>query len=95
VVSDGWIGEDNAAVLVVGPDHLRHLSEAGWSKTDLRNHLWPRFFENGRNVVGLGRPEGLLIVAAGGPGLAESWILFPQLAQAITQKVEAKGLIHG
>jgi hypothetical protein len=90
VAGDRWLGEDNNVVLVVGPEHLRYLVAAGWSKADVRSYLWARFFENGVNVVRLGKPEGLLIAAAGGPGMAETWILFPHLAWAITQKVEAR-----
>jgi hypothetical protein len=87
VAGDRWLGEGNNVVLVVGPEHLRYFKAAGWTKGDVRSYLWARFFEEGRNVVGLGRPEGLLIVAAGGPGMAETWILFPHLAWAITEKV--------
>ena len=37
--------------------------------------------------MGLGKPEGILLVAAGGPGMSETWILFPHLAWAITEPV--------
>jgi hypothetical protein len=90
VAGDRWLGEDNNVVLVVGPEHLRYLIAAGWTKADVRSYLWARFFEDGVNVVRLGKPEGLLIAAAGGPGMAETWILFPHLAWAITRKVEAR-----
>jgi hypothetical protein len=91
VASDRWLGDGTNVVLVVGPEHMRYFAEAGWSKDDMRAYLWSRFFENGENVVGLGRPEGLLIVAAGGPGMAETWILFPHLAWAITERVVSAG----
>ena len=42
----------------------------------------------GDGLVKLAKPEGILLVAAGGPGMAESWIIFPHLAWAITQAVE-------
>ena len=35
----------------------------------------------------IGKPEGLLLVAAGGPGMAQCWILYPHLAWAITEPV--------
>ena len=35
----------------------------------------------------IGRPEGILIVAAGGPGHVGDWVLFPHLAWAITEPV--------
>jgi hypothetical protein len=87
VAGDKWLGEDNNLVMVVGPEHRRYFDAAGWSKDDIRNYLWPRFFEDGQNQVGLGKPEGLLIVAAGGDGMGETWLLFPHLAWAITEKI--------
>jgi hypothetical protein len=87
VASDRWLGDGNNLLLVVGPEHRRYFDAAGWSKDDIRGYLWPRFFENGENKVGLGRPEGLLIATAGGDGMGETWLLFPHLAWAITQKV--------
>jgi hypothetical protein len=94
VASDRWLGDGNNVVLVVGPEHLRYLVAAGWTKGDVRSYLWARFFEDGRNTVGLGRPEGMLIAAAGGPGMAETWVLFPHLAWAITEKVETRRNSH-
>ena len=88
VATDRWLGEDNNVVLVMGPDHRRYFDAEGWTKHDIRGYLWPRFFQDGRNRVHLGKPEGLLIVAAGGPGMGETWILFPHLAWAITQKID-------
>ena len=37
----------------------------------------------------LGSPAGLLVVAAGGPGMPETWIMFPHLGRAITEPVLA------
>jgi hypothetical protein len=90
VAGDRWLGDGNNVVLVIGPEHLRYLVAAGWTKGDVRSYLWARFFENGVNTVRLGRPEGMLIAVAGGPGMAETWILFPHLAWAITEKVETR-----
>ena len=39
-------------------------------------------------MVNLGKPEGLLIVAAGGPGMGESWLLMPHLAHALTVGID-------
>jgi len=41
----------------------------------------------GEGRVKLGHPEGLLLVGAGGPGMAETWVMFPHLAWAITEPV--------
>jgi hypothetical protein len=87
---DRWLGEDTNLVAVMGPEHRRYLVEAGWSKADARAYLWPLLTEapgSGERPVKLGKPEGLLIVAAGGPGMAETWLLFPHLAWAITEPV--------
>ena len=89
IASDRWLGDGTNLVLVIGPEHRRFFDREGWSKDDIRGYLWPRFHEDGRNTTGLGRPEGLLIVAAGGDGMGDSWLLFPHLAWAITEKIES------
>jgi hypothetical protein len=74
----------------MGPEHRRFLVDAGWSKADARAYLYPLVKAEqrpGEGRVGLGRPEGILLVAAGGPGMSETWILFPHLAWAITEPV--------
>ena len=89
VATDRWLGDGTNLVLVVGPEHRRFFDRAGWSKDDIRSYVWPRLHgDDGRKLTGLGRPEGLLIVAAGGDGMGESWLLFPHLAWAITQKID-------
>ena len=88
--TDVWLGDDTNVVLVIGPEHRRFLVDAGWSKADAREYIFPRIKEErgpGEARVGLAKPEGLLLVAAGGPGMAETWILFPHLAWAITEPV--------
>jgi hypothetical protein len=90
VATDVWLGDDCSVVVVMGPEHRRFLVDAGWSKADARAYLWPRLRaprQDGEGRVGLGKPEGVLLVAAGGPGMMESWILFPHLAWAITEPV--------
>lgn len=87
---DAWLGDDTNVVLVMGPEHRRFLVDAGWSKTDARGYLWERATKptkDGRVPVKIGRPEGLLLVAAGGPGMSETWLLLPHLALAITEAV--------
>lgn len=90
IAGDEFLGEDTTAMLVVGPEHQRYFDRAGWSKADMRDYLFPRFHEDpgpGGRVVGIGRKEGLLIVAAGGDGMAQTWVLLPHLAVAITEPV--------
>lgn len=92
VATDRWLGDGTNLVLVVGPEHQRFFDRAGWSKDDIRSRLWEGFHdEAGNKLVGLGKPEGLLIVAAGGDGMGESWLLFPHLAWAITEKIVSPG----
>lgn len=91
LIGDRWLGDRHNLVMVVGPEHQRYYLEAGWSKDDLRAYLWPRLTaptttEHDR-AVNIGRPDGLLIVAAGGPGMAETWLLVPHLALAVTEKI--------
>ena len=87
VATDRWLGDGTNLVLVVGPEHRRFFDRAGWSKDDIRSYLWPRFHEDGKRSVGHGRPEGRLLVAAGGAGLGAGGLLFPHLAWAITEKI--------
>ncbi len=86
VATDEWLGVDNTVMLVMGPEHRRYLVDAGWSKDDARAYLFPRL-KAGERPVRIGKPEGILIVAAGGPGMSETWVLFPHLATAITEPV--------
>ena len=86
VATDEWLGIDNTVMLVMGPEHRRFLVDAGWSKDDARNYLFP-LLKEGERPVRIGKPEGILIVAAGGPGMSETWVLFPHLAWAITEPV--------
>lgn len=90
VAGDEFLGDDNNLVMVVGPEHRRFFDEAGWSKQDIRDYLFPRFGDDpgpGGRTVGIGKPEGILIVAAGGAGMGETWLLLPHLAWAITEPV--------
>jgi hypothetical protein len=87
---DRWLGDNTNILLIVGPEHMRYFAEAGWSKQDMRTYLWPRLHADrgpGERAVKLGKPEGLLIVAAGGQGMAQTWVVLPHLAWAITEPV--------
>lgn len=92
VSGDPWLGDRHNIVLVVGPEHQRFFLEAGWSKAQMQAYLWPRLVEPTRGptdrLVNMGHPENILIVAAGGPGMGETWLLMPHLALAITEPVQ-------
>ena len=47
-----------------------------------------RFPDDVTSVVNVAKPEGILLVAAGGPGMGETWMLMPHLAHAITREIE-------
>jgi hypothetical protein len=69
---------------------MRYFADAGWSKQDMRSYLWPRLVADpgpGERAVRLGSPDSLLMVAAGGPGMAQTWVVLPHLAWAITEPV--------
>jgi hypothetical protein len=100
------VGDDVNLLIVVPRAHQQILAESRWSKADLRGYLWehtaegraradfsaghPKGFEPGR--VMLRKPEGILIVAAGGDGLPESWLFFPHSGAAITEPVFSPGV---
>ena len=71
-----WLGDDTNVVVVIGPEHRRFFIEAGWSKADLRAAMWPLLMapqQPGEGRVKLGQARGPPLVAAGGPGMAETW----------------------
>ena len=90
VSGDAWIGENANLVVVIGMEHMRYFAEAKWTKQQMREYLFPKVKappEKGEFRVSLGKPEGILFVAAGGHGMNDSWMLFPHLAWAITKPV--------
>ncbi|MDC1295543.1 hypothetical protein N8077_04340 [Myxococcota bacterium] len=91
IAGDDFVGDDANVMLVVGPEHRRYFDRAGWSKEDMRDYLFPRFVEDpgptGR-IVGIPRKDGILIAAAGGDGMAQTWVLLPHLAVAITEAID-------
>ena len=92
VAGDSWLGEDGNVVVVIGHEHHRFFIEEGWSKADIQQYLWPRLNSPATSATDrmarIGKPEGILIVAAGGAGMGASWLLLPHLALAITQPIE-------
>jgi hypothetical protein len=95
VAGDVWLGDGVNVVLIMGKEHHRFFIEAGWSKGQVQQWLWPRLTEPTRAAhdrqLNLGHPEGILLVAAGGAGMNETWILLPHLAWAMTCAVERPG----
>jgi hypothetical protein len=88
---DEWCGIDRSLVIVLGAEHQRRFTDAGLTKAQLQESLWPRLAAPGTgrhdHPVTAAGPENVLLVAAGGPGIACSWILLPHLSNPISELV--------
>lgn len=89
VIGDKWLGDEVNVVLIMGTEHMRYFAEAGWSKQQMREYLFPKLTALPKEgPMAIKKPECILFVAAGGPGMGETWILHPHLALAITKPIE-------
>ena len=92
VGGDEWLGEGHNVMFVFGTEHHRFFIEANWSKERMQQYLWPRLFAGTSGPtdrkVNVAKPEGILLVAAGGPGMGETWMFLPHLAHTITREIE-------
>lgn len=81
---DEWAGDDRSLVVVIGPEHQRRLLDDGWNVEGVQEYLWTRMTADTAGKydqkLHLTRPSNILLVAAGGPGIAQSWVLVPHLA---------------
>ena len=84
MMRDEWAGDGRSIVLVVGEEHQRRLVDGGWTKETMQEYLWPPMVAEDTSKtdkkLNLAAPGNILIVAAGGPGLAQSWLFQPHLA---------------
>ncbi len=67
-------------LVVIGPEHMDLCATAGWSKDDIRRYLFPRLKAPAAGYEfpsPIARPEHILIVAAGGRAMAQSWFMVP------------------
>ena len=89
---DDWCGDDRGLVVVIGLEQQQRMVTAGWDKRQIQEFLWPRFTapSTGRydRQLDLAGPENILLVAAGGPGIAVSWLLLPHLSNPISQRID-------
>jgi hypothetical protein len=80
--------------VVLGQEHQRFFTAAGWFKADIRQALWEQISPLARESDGaglrLGRPEGILLVAAGGPGDQVTTVMPPHVGLAVTLPVPAR-----
>jgi len=86
-------------VVVIGTEHQLRLVNQGWTKERMQHYLWPRMTADtgGKydNKVYLADPANIMIVAAGGPGIAQSWLLVPHLAVPTHEPVRSRGTTEG
>ena len=82
-------------MLVFGQEHHRRLLDAGWTKQRVQEHLWPLLTAETRDRydrrLDLAGPDNILVVAAGGPGMAETWMFLPHLSNPVSEKVVRAG----
>lgn len=88
---DEFLGDGRSILVVIGPEHQRRLLDAGWTKQMVQEFLWPRL---AAETVGphdcrldLASPSNILVMAAGGPGMAESWTFLPHLSNPVSEVV--------
>ena len=88
---DEFVGDARGIVVVIGPEHHRRLLDDGWTKEAVRQTLWERMTKPTVRkydaMVNLASPENILVVAAGGPGIAQSQLIMPHLAAPTHEKV--------
>jgi hypothetical protein len=89
---DEFLGDQISFVYIMGKEHQRFFLEEHWSKEQMQDYMFPRLTAPTSaaqdRYVNIQHPENVLLVAAGGAGMAETWILCPHLAWAITKPVE-------
>jgi len=92
VGGDHWLGDDHNVMFVFGTEHHRFFIEEDYSKERMQEYLWPKLYAETSGPtdrrVNVAKPEGILLVAAGGPGMGETWMLMPHLAHAIIREIE-------
>jgi hypothetical protein len=87
---ESQLGEPADIVVVTNEGHQRLFAGEGWTKDHIREALWAELCSRRRSdgaTVRLGRPEGILLVAAGGPGSPGTVFLTPHVALAVTEPI--------
>jgi hypothetical protein len=88
---DAFVGDRRGVLVVIGPEHQRRLLDDGWTKEAVRDALFERMTQTAagkyeRQVI-LAEPANVLVVAAGGPGIAQSQVIMPHLAAPTHERV--------
>lgn len=88
---DDWCGDERGLVVVIGLEHRQRFVTAGWDKDRIQHELWPQLVAPTRDrydrQVELAGPDNILLVAAGGPGIAASWLMLPHLSNPISELI--------
>ena len=88
---DSFVGDARGVVVVIGVEHQRRLLDDRWTKEAVQQRLFERMTRPtaGKydSQVVLAAPANVLVVAAGGPGIAESEVMLPHLAAPTHQKL--------
>jgi hypothetical protein len=88
---DEFVGDRRGVVVVIGPEHQRRFLDDGLTKEAVRDSLWERMTQptvrKYDSQVILASPDNMLVVAAGGPGIAQSQVIMPHLAAPTHEKV--------
>ncbi len=89
---DAFVGDARGIMVVIGFEHHRRLLDERWTKEAVRDSLFERMTKptigKYNTKVVLAEPANILVVAAGGPGMAQSQILMPHLAAPIHEKIK-------
>jgi len=88
---DAFVGDRRGIVVIVGPEHHRRLLDDGWTKQAVQSRLFEQMTqpEAGKwdKQVIMASPDNIVIVAAGGPGLAQSQLIMPHLAAPTHERI--------
>jgi len=88
---DEFVGDARGIVVVIGPEHQRRFLDDGLTKEAVRDTLWERMTQPtvrkyDQQVI-MASPANVLVVAAGGPGIAQTQVIMPHLAAPTHEKV--------
>jgi hypothetical protein len=85
-----WPGRAIEPAFIVGAEQQRIFADAGWTRSQMRDHLWQRLSEprSGGSCLALGDPLDAPIIAAGGQGMSWIWVLVSDALASATVKVE-------
>jgi hypothetical protein len=88
---DSFVGDARSIVVVIGTEHHRRLLDEGWTKESVQESLFERMTKptvrKYDTQVMIAGPDNVLIVAAGGPGIAQSQVIMPHLSGPTQERV--------